>query len=52
MTTTTSHTKYLTEKFKDILGPSEKSVDRDARERLLIARVCLLIKKAFFGYLA
>ena len=44
MATTTSNTKDLAEKFKDILGPTEASIDRDARERLITARVGLLLK--------
>ena len=52
MATTTSNTKDLAEKFKDILGPTEASIDRDARERLITARVGLLLKQPFFGNLA
>ena len=51
-TTTTSNTKDLEDKFKDILGPTDKAVDREARERLITARVGLLLKQPFFGNLA
>ncbi len=36
----------------DLLGPTDKSVDYEAREKLIGARVGLLLKQAFFGNLA
>ena len=51
-TTTTSNTKDIEDKFKDILGPTDPAVDRDAKERLVTARIGLLLKQPFFGNLA
>jgi len=36
----------------DLLGPTDPAVDYDAREKLIGARVSLLLKQAFFGNLA
>ena len=52
MATTTANTKDIDDKFADILGPSDKDVDREARERLVTARIGLLLKQPFFGNLA
>ena len=51
-TKTTSNTKDIDDKFADILGPSDKDIDREARERLVTARIGLLLKQPFFGNLA
>ena len=51
-TATTTNTKDLEDKFKDILGPTDYRVDAEARERLITARVGLLLKQPFFGNLA
>jgi len=51
-TATTANTKDTQDKFKDILGPTDKAVDREARERLITARIGLLLKQPFFGNLA
>jgi len=51
-TTTTSNTKDIEDKFADILGPTDKDIDREARERLVTARIGLLLKQPFFGNLA
>ena len=37
---------------KSLLGPMDPKVDFDAREKLIGARVALLLKQAFFGNLA
>ena len=52
MATTTANTKDIDDKFADILGPSDKDIDREARERLVTARIGLLLKQPFFGNLA
>ena len=52
MATTTANTKDIDDKFADILGPSDKDVDREAREKLVTARIGLLLKQPFFGNLA
>lgn len=40
------------DKGLDLLGPMDKNVDYEAREKLIGARVSLLLKQAFFGNLA
>jgi predicted metal-dependent peptidase len=40
------------DKFKDLIGPMDPKVDNQAREKLIGARVALLLKQAFFGNLA
>jgi predicted metal-dependent peptidase len=39
-------------KFANLLGPTIPAEDRDAREKLITARVGLLLKASFFGNLA
>jgi predicted metal-dependent peptidase len=39
-------------KFENLVGPTDPRVDTDARERLVTARIGLLLKHAFFGNLA
>jgi len=51
-TKTTSNTKDIADKFKDIIGPTDPKVDAEARERLVTARIGLLLKQPFFGNLA
>lgn len=51
MTTTTTNKKE-SDKFKDLLGPTDPKLDRDIRERLITARVGLLLRASFFGNLA
>jgi predicted metal-dependent peptidase len=40
------------DKFKDLLGPMDPVVDREVREKLITARVGLLLRASFFGNLA
>jgi predicted metal-dependent peptidase len=40
------------DKFKDLLGPMDPAVDREVREKLITARVGLLLRASFFGNLA
>ena len=49
MTTATTVNK---DQFKDLIGPTDYKVDSQARERLITARIGLLLKKPFFGNLA
>ena len=51
-TATTANTKDVKDQFKDILGPTDPQVDAEARERLVTARIGLLLKQPFFGNLA
>ena len=51
-TATTANTRDVEDKFKDILGPTDPKVDAEARERLVTARIGLLLKQPFFGNLA
>lgn len=39
-------------KFENLVGPTDKKVDHDARERLVTARIGLLLRHSFFGNLA
>jgi len=39
-------------KFKDLIGPTDPALDRKVREKLITARVGLLLKASFFGNLA
>jgi predicted metal-dependent peptidase len=40
------------DKFKDLIGPTDSKIDREVREILITARVGLLLKASFFGNLA
>ena len=51
MSATTTENKDAS-KFADLLGPTVATEDRDAREKLITARVGLLLKASFFGNLA
>jgi predicted metal-dependent peptidase len=48
---TTGDTKDA-EKFKNLIGPMDMVLDRKVREKLITARVGLLLKASFFGNLA
>lgn len=48
---TTADTKDK-DKFKDLIGPTDPKLDREVREKLVTARVGLLLKASFFGNLA
>ena len=48
---TTADTKDK-DKFKDLIGPTDAKLDREVREKLITARVGLLLKASFFGNLA
>ena len=39
-------------KFENLVGPTDPKIDAQARERLVTARIGLLLKQAFFGNLA
>jgi predicted metal-dependent peptidase len=39
-------------KFENLVGPTDPKVDHDARERLVTARIGLLLRQSFFGNLA
>lgn len=55
MTTTTAPKKSKrsrSKKFENLVGPTDPKIDHDARERLVTARIGLLLKQAFFGNLA
>ena len=40
------------DKFKNLIGPTDPALDRKVREKLITARVGLLLKASFFGNLA
>jgi len=48
---TTADTKDK-DKFANLIGPMEPKLDREVREKLITARVGLLLKASFFGNLA
>jgi predicted metal-dependent peptidase len=50
-TGTTADTKDK-DKFKDLIGPMDPVLDRKVREKLITARVGLLLRASFFGNLA
>jgi hypothetical protein len=50
-TDTTANTKE-NDKFKNLLGPTDPKLDREMREKLITARVGLLLKASFFDNLA
>jgi predicted metal-dependent peptidase len=51
-TAATSQNKKESDKFKDLIGPMDPKVDREVREKLITARVGLLLRASFFGNLA
>ena len=48
----TTATKEDAKKFANLIGPMDPKLDREVRERLVTARVGLLLKASFFGNLA
>jgi predicted metal-dependent peptidase len=52
MASSTSINKKQADQFKDILGPTDAKIDREVREKLITARVGLLLRASFFGNLA
>ena len=52
MSTGTTTNKKEADKFKNLLGPMDAKLDREMREKLITARVGLLLRASFFGNLA
>mgnify|MGYP003342438779 FL=1 len=52
MATKSTQNKQESDKFKNLIGPMDPKLDRVVREKLITARVGLLLKAAFFGNLA
>jgi len=52
MSTANTTTVSKKDKYKDLLGPTDPKLDRDIREKLITARVGLLLRASFFGNLA
>jgi predicted metal-dependent peptidase len=50
--TSTTQTKDDKKKFANLLGPTDPKIDREVREKLITARVGLLLRASFFGNLA
>ena len=44
--------KKRSKKFENLVGPTDPKIDHQARERLVTARIGLLLKQPFFGNLA
>jgi predicted metal-dependent peptidase len=51
-TSATTQNKKEADKFKDLIGPMDPRLDREVREKLITARVGLLLRASFFGNLA
>jgi predicted metal-dependent peptidase len=51
-TAATSQNKKEADKFKNLCGPMDPQLDREVREKLITARVGLLLRASFFGNLA
>ena len=51
-TATNTQNKDDAKKFADLLGPTDPKLDRVVREKLVTARVGLLLRASFFGNLA
>lgn len=51
-TTSTTSNKDDAKKFANLIGPMDPVLDRKVREKLITARVGLLLKASFFGNLA
>jgi predicted metal-dependent peptidase len=51
-TAATTQNKKEADKFKDLIGPMDPKLDREVREKLVTARVGLLLRASFFGNLA
>jgi len=51
-TATSTQNKDDAKKFANLIGPMDKAVDKILREKLITARVGLLLKASFFGNLA
>lgn len=49
MTTSTANKQH---KLANVIGPTDPAVDREAREKLITARIGLLLRAPFFGNLA
>ena len=47
-----SKSKKRSAKFENLVGPSDPKIDAQARERLITARIGLLLRHSFFGNLA
>ena len=52
MSTATTANKKESDKFKNLLGATDPKLDREIREKLITARVGLLLRASFFGNLA
>jgi predicted metal-dependent peptidase len=51
-TNTTENTKEVAKKFANLIGPTDRALDREVRELLVTARIGLLLRNSFFGNLA
>ena len=52
MSTATTANKKESDKFKNLIGATDPKLDREIREKLITARVGLLLRASFFGNLA
>lgn len=52
VTTTKKSKRTRSSKFDNLIGPTDPKIDHEARERLVTARIGLLLRHSFFGNLA
>jgi len=50
--TTSTQNKKESDKFKDLVGPTDPKLDQIVREKMVTARVGMLLRASFFGNLA
>ena len=50
--TATTQNKKESDKYKDLIGPTDPKLDAEIREKLITARVGLLLRAPFFGNLS
>ena len=51
-TAMSTDTQNKSKQFEDLIGPTDPRVDREAREKMITARIGLLLRASFFGNLA
>ena len=52
ITPTKKSKRTRSKKYENLIGPMDPKIDAQARERLVTARIGLLLRHAFFGNLA
>lgn len=52
MTKNTTASGKKSKDFENLIGPTDPAVDREARERITLSRISLMLKQPFYGNLA